>query len=280
MFQCYFLILLFSLHLLIPGLCLASDWYTDPQKGQEGWYGYEVYKDKETEPENNDTVEIQAEKQVEWPTMKEAMGLNATVLGHLIKKAADVAIGKPTEANVMRWVEYMDVARTKSLHFANVAAWVRQNNPQFNTAIQSPYNYSGRLAAAKARLAGRKKYIGKKADEIAVLLFVSQSIPLSDPARKILEEYCKNRGLVLRIYDMDIEDSRLLAESLGVNAIPQAWVISKKGYTPFPIMTGTTSESQIELALYRGLRVVSGDTPPKEYADPLPVTFTASKEVE
>jgi len=274
MFQTAFLVFI-SLAWLSSGYC--ADFYSDPQSGKEGWYGYQLY-----EQEDNEEAEVQEAQKPEiyvWPALEEVKKLGAKALGELIDRATDVAVGNPTEANVLRWVQYMDIAREKSKNFANVAAWVKQNHPEFNTVIQSPYNYSGRQVAAKARLAAMKEYIKNRARKIAILLFVADTAPLSTPAKKILKDFCQKRGIPLKIYDVGTDYGQILAQSIGVNAVPQAWVISKEGYRPFPVMTGSASKNQIEAALYRGLRIVSGKTDPQKYADPLPITML-SKGVE
>ena len=272
MFQTAFLVFI-SLAWLSSGYC--ADFYSDPQSGKEGWYGYQLYEQEEDNEETEEAVQEKKPETYVWPPLEEVKKLNAKALGELIDRATDVAVGNPTEANVLRWVQYMDIAREKSKNFANVAAWVKQNHPEFNTITQSPYNYSGRLTAAKARLAAMKQYIQNKAEEIAILLFVAKAAPLSIPAQKILQEFCREKGILLKIYDVETDYGQILAHSLGVNAVPQAWVVSKKGYKSFPIMTGTTSKAQIEYALYRGLKIVSGETEPQKYADPLPITIVS-----
>ena len=274
MFQGAFLAILILF--TITGRCFG-DWYTDPSSGSKGWYAYQTYEDNETLEDQEEETEEALPAPQKWPTLEEAMLLGANKLGELIDRATDVAIGNPTEENVARWVGYMDVARRKSYAFANVAAWVKQKNPRFNTVTQSPYNFSGRVATAKARLAAVKSYIKDKTDEIAVLLFLAKGVPLSAPAKKIMKDFCKARGIEFRAYDLSFENARTLADSIGVSAIPQAWVISRIGNPPFPILTGTTSKDQIEMNLYRGLRIVYGDAVPENYAEPLPVT--ASREI-
>jgi len=259
---------LLTLILVLPSSCAASDWYTDPLKGHEGWYGYQVYGENGTKTQKE--VREKPLLGQYWPSRKETMGMNATALGVLIRKATDLAVQDPDQENVKRWVEYMDIARLKSLRFANVVTWVRQNNPQYNTLVQAPLTYTGRLVAYRARSRHMKEYIRRHSRDFAILLFVSDQVPLSRPAQKILSEFCNERGWILKIYD--IRRNQAIAKSIGVNAVPQAWVVSRKGFKPFPVMTGAVSKDQVELALYRGLKIVTGEARPEDYAAPLPVT--------
>lgn len=109
-------------------------------------------------------------------------------------------------------------------------------------------------------------------DDFAILLFVSNRAPLSPAAEKICRQFAERHGWTLQVVDVEREPE--LVTAIGVNAVPQAWVISRKGFRPFVAMTGTVTVSELETSIYRGIRIMTGEVEPVEYATQRPVVLT------
>ena len=261
------LVLILVCVLLLPALSLGADFYEDPHKGQEGWYGYQEYEENETAMGNNETTPA-----LEWPSASEAMRMKPSELKKVLEKAADVAIGNPTEKNVLRWVRYIEIASRKSLEFANVVAWVREQHPELDAMVQDPFTHSAQGTAAKIRWFHKKNLLDSSRDKFAILLFVSRDIPLSSVAEKIVRQFARAHHWEYKV--VDVNDVPQLAYAVGVNAIPQAWVISREGYDSFVAMTGAVTVSELETSIYRGIRLVTGEITPRNYAGKVPVVET------
>ena len=256
--------------LFLPAVSRGVDFYEDPHSGQEGWYGYQEYDANETEKSDNET------RPIVWPTVSEAMKMRPSELKKVLERAADVAIGNPTEANVLRWVRYIEIASRKSLEFANVVAWVRQRHPELNAMVQDPFTHSARSMAAKIRWFDEKNLLDGSRNDFAILLFVSRHVPLSVVAEKIVKQFARAHRWKYQVIDADSVPE--LASAVGVTAIPQAWVISREGYDSFIAMTGAVTVSELETSIYRGIKLVTGKTTPRNYAGKVPVVETSMEQ--
>ena len=257
--------------LVLPGISAGGnvssrDWYDNPGQGHIGWYGYQKYAEKEKKKTKN-SQERQKKKEKKWPTYQEAMRMKPSQLKKILHQATDIAVGNPTEKNVTRWAQYIDVMRVKALRFTNVVDWLRQKNPDLagdNLPVVTP----GRYAMLTAQSRQENALLRRSASGNAMILFVSQRSPLSAPAENICRMFARDTGWRLEVVSVDRNPT--LARAMGVKKIPQAWVISRRNYPPFPAMTGVVSESQLEDSVFRGLRIAEKLTKPTDYASPAP----------
>lgn len=263
--------------LLVAGasqVCYGGDsdtrWYdSSPEEvGKKGFYGYEV---KPVEPEKKDELPDQqkttpqAAGPVKWPTYEEAMKMKPSALGDIIKKAAEEAIGDPSnQESVIRWATYMKAMTDKGGQFSESVAWALLQNPQLS--YQEYTNVvPGSRAMVRARAEEMHGYLAAKANDHALVLFERHGHALNPALEDILRRFAKETGWETRMVDVD--ENRRLAEIIGVSMTPQVWVITKENRNrPFVAATTSTSLGALQEAVYRGLRVTEDGVPTTEFA--------------
>jgi hypothetical protein len=255
--------------------CLADDnnnrWYdSSPEEvGKKGFYGYEVKppepEKKDEQPAQQKAVPPQVAGPMKWPTYEEAMKMKPSALGDIIKKAAEEAIGDPSnQESVIRWATYMKAMTDKGGQFAESVAWALLQNPQLSYQEYTNVVPGGR-AMVRARAEEMHGYLAAKADDHALVLFERPGHALNPPLEDIIRRFCKETGWEMRV--VNIEESRRLAEIVGVSMTPQVFVITKDNRNrPFVAATSSTSLTALKEAVYRGLRVTEDGVPTTEFA--------------
>lgn len=249
-------------------ICHAGDsatWYDSEEKGRKGWYGYEV---KPTEPEQKEEQQKktqQASAPTKWPTYEEAMKMKPSALADLIKKAAEEAIGDPSnQESVIRWATYIKAMTDKSGQFSEAVAWALLQNPQL-TYQEYTNVVPGNRTIQRARAEEMHGYLSAKARDHAMVLFVRSGNAMNLPLEDIVKRFGQEMGWDTRV--VDVEANRRLAEIVGVSMTPQVFVITKENRNrPFVAATTSTSLMALKEAVYRGLRVTEDGVPTTEFA--------------
>jgi hypothetical protein len=112
---------------------------------KHGWYWYE--KEPEPDKKQEPRLEVQA---VEIPdyTYDQLWDMYPDQFQDLLMKSMKIAIQRPSEENVLRYLVYEDIARRKSTAFASVMQYVGQKHPELSNADVYPITASGRVALA------------------------------------------------------------------------------------------------------------------------------------
>lgn len=257
----------------VASVCRAGDnatWYESPpeEKGKRGWYGYEV---KPVEPEQKEDQQpkkkdqAQASAPAKWPTYEEAMKMKPSELADIIKKAADEAIGDPSnQESVIRWATYIKAMTDKSGQFSEAVGWALLQNPQL-TYQEYTNVVPGSRAIQRARAEEMHGFLSAKAQDHALVLFERPGHALNPPLEEIVKRFGKEVGWEVRI--VDVETNRRLAEIVGVSMTPQVFVVTKENRNrPFVAATSSTSLIALKEAVYRGLRVTEEGVPTTEFA--------------
>lgn len=252
-------------------LCASATagWYDDPRQGRVGWYGYQKYENKKEQEKEAKKEESRQERieTTKWPTYEEALKMKPSELKKWLQRAAEEAVANPTEKNVLRWATYMKATREKSLAFAGAVAWVLQNHPELTYNQYFPIVFPAKRALLVEKTKEIEGRLRQESEDFALILFVSKDAPYTKGAMSICKYFAQKYGWRVEIVDAD--ENPLLARAMGVTYIPQAWVISRKGYKPFLAMTGIVSLKDLERAIYKGIKIVKGEMSPEEYGKPI-----------
>ncbi len=263
-------ILILSLSFLVMPVmsCLAAEgpfnqegWYED-HPAEHGFYWY-------AQEDEQDDISLQKEEYISqgittsepWPQPEEAWNLTPKELGSWLDQATQEAVKTPSEENVLRWVQYMDIARKKAMQFSSTWAWVIQKNPQYANA-SFPMTVPGRRAYNRARFNEIQKVLGENSHRFALLLFVDNG-PFTMQAKRLAGLFMKDTGWQVKI--VDVTRTPEIAAALGVKFAPQMWLIGKDSPKPVPVAVGLVSMRQLEMRVYRAVRIITGESQPQEY---------------
>ena len=246
---------------------MAKGWYEDPS-AEHGFYWYAQEEKKDVEKTHKETTEtpdiLPSVKPKSWPSYDAAWDMTPRELGNWIDRATQQAVRSPSEENVLRWAQYMDVARRKAMQFTNTWAWVMQKNPQFGN-FTSPVSVPGRRAYRRALSQEMNRILAEMKGEFALLLFVDNG-PFSKEAKQIAGLFMKDTGWPVKIIDMT--KTPQVARVLGVKNTPQILLAGRHYPDPVPVAAGLVSVRQLKLRVVRALRIITGKNQPEEYGTP------------
>jgi hypothetical protein len=272
------------LKVIILSLCLvpvsnAENWYSAPDKGQQGFYGYEPEEEiEEEQKEKKISINISpsipvkknkptSPKTIEewnWPSFGEMMTMKPAQFKEAMKKASDEAIASPSYSNVKRWISYVSAGRQKSHNFSQAHAWVLSQNPEF--AYHEFTNVKpGNQAMQKERIMAIENYLHEKSENYGLFVFLKKESLLNSPLERIVSNFQKNYNWQIKFIDVDNEPD--LATAMGVSMVPQIIVVARNNeISPFIVATGMISGTDLKKGVFRGLRVAKGEVEPTEYA--------------
>lgn len=256
--------------LLIGMFCQYSQgaWYDDQvNKGHKGWYGYEKYQEPEEEKEKETPEQIKETKNIQWPTIEEFKNMYPKEMGEWFDKASEEAIKTPSEENILRWSNYRRVILEKSTEFASAVQVVALKHPETMTPSAGiKFSGPGKKAVLQARRKEIDNYLLNEKENYALILFISEKAPLSEPAVKVAQSFAQQYGWQLKIFDAN--QSKTLAEAMGVKIVPTA-VLLGKGMGFVPVMVGWSSLSDLKQNVFKFAKILKGEADITDFGKPL-----------
>jgi len=256
---------------LLAGLCLAGE--KEEQEpyysaSKDGWWWYETEpKKEENKPEEKPPEGQPAAKKLPSLsdyTIEDIWNMHPDNFQALLTEFMKKAVMNPTVETVREYYVMQDIARRKSLAFANVAATVMQTNPELTTASAYPITTPGQNARVRLQSGEIGTKIRASKDEFAILYFFSPTC-----------EYCKAQSNILAFFTdkygwqvkpINIEQDPNLAARFNVHTVPYLLLIYKYKRDYIPISAGVIALSEMEKKLYRGIRLLSGEITPEEFS--------------
>lgn len=268
-FFCIFLIMHFFLLDSLPDRTVYAEWkIDDPHRGHVGWYGYEVKekekkKEKKKEHKKEKSLSIVVEKKEKWPSAEELYHMKPSQIKKWVNKASEEAIGNPTEENVKRWIEYMNVVERKASEFAGMWAWVIQTNPDlYKEAALYPSVEPGNRALWKRIWRSIGEVLKTRSNDYALLFFYRNNDPYSESMDFILKSFKENHP-EWQIKKIDVNQYPYLAEKFNITYVPQIWLLPRKTRKAIPLTAGPVSVLVLEKKIYHTIMVVEGKLPPQ-----------------
>jgi len=250
------------------------DWLTDPNRGHVGWYGYEPLKEekKEKKKENKTVIKTvikptkeqkKKKKKIKWPTPEKLWTMNATETRKWLNRAADEAIGNPTEKNVERWLYYFQVAQKKALRFAAMWRWVIRKHPEF---YASTANLSSMFSVSRAMYRMQKQVVENAlkegAEKYTVVAFIKHD-DLGNVVRDVMNKIRRGTPELHVKYYYWPENAKEFLK-YHVTYTPQIFVYNKK-QGMVPVIAGAYSVKTMKRILAETFLVLEGKISPAEY---------------
>jgi conjugal transfer pilus assembly protein TraF len=235
------------------------------EKRMQGWWWYEK------EPERTDQAEQPTDTTLQrrLPSLAdyskdELWKMHPDDFQPLLKEFLKKAVMSPTMENVHEYYLVQDIARRKSLAFANVAATLMQTRADLSVASAYPVAVPGINARERLQRNEIEQKIRASKTDFALLYFYSYNCQYCEEQDKILTFFSNKYGWEVK--PLEIDSYARLASHFSVSTVPYLLLIYKDSRDSIPISAGLISLSDMERKIYRGIRLLTGEIRPEEYS--------------
>ena len=233
------------------------------EDNKRGWYWYEKQKPKEPEPKEEPVVPHRLPSLKDY-TPDTLWNMYPDDFQALLMDFQKKAVMAPTEPNVREYYYIQDIARRKSLAFANVTATVMQKYPELSVSKDYPVTTPGRNALTRQE----RDEIARKIKDVwgnyALLFFYSHTCPYCVEQQAILRFFEERYGWEVR--KVDVTEETALASMFNVTTVPAILLVYRLRQEPLVVSAGVVSLDDMEQRLYRGIRLLAGEISPEEYS--------------
>ena len=233
---------------------------------KRGWYWYEKTPEKPKETKEGKEEKALARK---LPSLKdyttgELWNMHPDDFRKLLDDFHKKAVMKPTEENMYEYLVVYDIARRKALAVTNVQMAMMQKHPELNVGSDYPVAAPGR--SAYTRETGREitdKIAGGRHDYGLVYFYADDC------------GYCTEQGNILKYFidrygwetkKINVNESPRVASRFNVENVPSLMLIYKGSNNYFPVSAGVVSLNDMEERIYRGMRLLAGETTMEDYS--------------
>lgn len=232
---------------------------------KRGWYWYE----KEREKPKIEESKIDTARQHRIPSLKDytaemLWNMHPDDFQALLMDFQKKAVMSSTENNVADYYYVQDIARRKSLAFANVTATVMQKYPELSVAKDYPTATPGRSALTRLGHEEITKKIRGSAGDYGLVYFYSPTCQYCIEQEKIVRYFEERNAWEIR--RIDLTQSAGLATMFNVTTVPTIILVYRHSQDPITVSAGVVSLEDMEERIYRGIRLLAGEISPQEYS--------------
>jgi len=231
---------------------------------KRGWWWYEkIPLEKRDRDEKVEDGKKRSPRLSDY-TMEELWNMYPDDFQAVLMAFQKKAVQVPSENNVREYYVVQDIARRKSLAFANVSAAVMQKYPDLSVAADYPITAPGRNAEVSQRTDEIESRIRSAREEFALIYFSSAGCPYCAEEGSILSRFVEKYGWEIR--EIDIEREAAVSSVFGIETTPTLLLIYRGRADHITVSTGVASLAEIEEKLYRGIRLLKNEITPEEYS--------------
>ena len=231
---------------------------------KRGWWWYEkIPLEKRDRDEKVEDGKKRSPRLSDY-TMEELWNMYPDDFQAVLMAFQKKAVQVPSENNVREYYVVQDIARRKSLAFANVSAAVMQKYPDLSVAADYPITAPGRNAEVSQRTDEIESRIRSAREEFALIYFSSAGCPYCAEEGSILSRFVEKYGWEIR--EIDIEREAAVSSIFGIETTPTLLLIYRGRADHITVSAGVASLAEIEEKLYRGLRLLKNEITPEEYS--------------
>lgn len=263
-----------------PSTQIGQKTYYDDQK--KGWYWYENPPEKpkekkaeqkpepktEPKPKQEQTSELKTIVR-KLPSLKDytteqLWNMHPDDFQKVLDEFHKKAVMKPSEENMYEYLVVYDIARRKALAVANVQVAMMQKHPEFNVGSDYPIAAPGRGAYTRATSKEITNKISNGRGDFGLIFFYADNC-----------EYCIEQENILKYFidkynwetkKIEINSNPRIASRFNVTTVPYLMLIYKKSEDYFPVSVGVISLNDMEERIYRGMRLLTGETTMEDYS--------------
>jgi len=231
---------------------------------KRGWWWYEkIPLEKKDREEKAEDGKKRSPRLSDY-TMEELWNMYPDDFQAVLMAFQKKAVQVPSENNVREYYVVQDIARRKSLAFANASAAVMQKYPDLSVAADYPITAPGRNAEVSQRTDEIESRIRSAREEFALIYFSSAGCPYCAEEGSILGRFVEKYGWEIR--EIDIEREAAVSSVFGIETTPTLLLIYRGNADHITVSAGVASLAEIEEKLYRGIRLLKNEITPEEYS--------------
>ena len=231
---------------------------------KRGWWWYEkIPLEKRDRDEKVEDGKKRSPRLSDY-TMEELWNMYPDDFQAVLMAFQKKAVQVPSENNVREYYVVQDLARRKSLAFANVSAAVMQKYPDLSVAADYPITAPGKNAEVSQRTDEIESRIRSAREEFALIYFSSAGCPYCAEEGSILSRFVEKYGWEIR--EIDIEREAAVSSVFGIETTPTLLLIYRGRADHITVSAGVASLAEIEEKLYRGIRLLKNEITPEEYS--------------
>ena len=173
------------------------------------------------------------------------------------------AVHRPTEENVLRFLEATDVAKKKSRLMANVAGYVAMQNPRLTGESRYPYSQPGRNVYVQERNGDIEATLAEFKDRYAIVAFHQEGCGYCTAQEEILSHFEHLNGWTVR--RIDITQNPGLAARFHVEITPTLLLVSRSTQNSRILSSGVLPLDQLTTRVYQLIRLMEGRADPTNF---------------
>ena len=250
--------ILASLTLLLtvisPSTAVAQG--TAPRYWSDAWRGWHFYEEPEPEPEDRPSPPPKATPSASRPTSgKPPEIVEFERLQKSLEETRNVAIMRPTEANVRRYMELESQVVARASYFADVAQRVAWATPALDPTLQGrPVNAKALEVFEQTELVDRSRSIAELGKNHVLFFFYRWDCPYCHAFAPTLAAFQARHGIQVVAISVDggpmpgfpqARTDNGIATALKVAQVPAVFLAQPFTGKITPIGFGVLSESQL-----------------------------------
>lgn len=228
-------------------------WYHDPKSET---------KNKEEEKFNLKPVKIMPSI-VNIPD-ETLWNLHPDQFQELLLELQKKAVQNPTENTMADYTRMLDIARRKSVVFANASVLYVQQHPEYDVAAADPITTPGRVATTKQTAQDIEDKINWAAGNYGIIYFYSPECQYCEAQTPILKYFVDKYKWEIQPYDTKTDSK--VAEAFNVTVTPTILIVGRKNGEYLIVSSGVISLPDMEERIYRGIRLLEGETSVENYS--------------
>ena len=241
---------------------LAGDTFWDDRKRGYFWYEEPILEAPKDEDRyvKNQPVSIQphGNSSPDSYSYEDLFDLHPDRFQVVIDARLKHAVHRPTEENVLRFLEAADVAKKKSRMMASVAGYVAMQNPRLTGESRYPYSQPGRSVYLQQRSTEIKANLDNFKDQYAIIAFNKAGCGFCEAQEEILARFENLNGWTVR--RIDIGGNPQLAAKFEVEITPTLLLVSRATQASQIISSGVISFDELNKRIYQLVRLMEGRT--------------------
>jgi conjugal transfer pilus assembly protein TraF len=199
----------------------------------------------------------------ELPPHDQLMQAHPSEIEKMMEERLQYAVYKMTPEAVVDYYKVVDVARRKSLAFTSLTKLVMLQNPALNAKAQNPVTVPARNASTLMRNNEYASYIATQSRGFALVMFTKEGCQYCMVQEASLKHFQAKYGWKYRTIDIDLNPQ--IAMRFNATVVPTTAVIKMGTDEWMPVSVGAESVSEIEVGVYRSLRMLNGEISPTQY---------------
>ena len=174
------------------------------------------------------------------------------------------AVQNPTESTMADYTRMLDMARRKSVIFANASVLYVQQHPEYDVAAADPITTPGRVATTKQTAQDIEDKINWAAGNYGIIYFFSPECQYCEAQTPILKYFVDKYKWEIQPYDTKTDSK--VAEAFNVTVTPTILIVGRKIGEYLIVSSGVISLPDMEERIYRGIRLLEGETSVENYS--------------